>query len=114
MRYKKSEGKRFPGINKLLYKVQKVHGAARPDLFRAGAKKYTDEQLVKIMGSDSTHVFALEKERTGARLCVLHIQTGRGQQHADGDKDAVHRRFVRAARINHGRGRLWIKQATFT
>ena len=104
----------MPGINKLLYKVQKVHGAARPDLFRAGAKKYTDEQLVKIMGSDSTPVFALEKERTGARLCVLHIQTGRGQQHADGDKDAVHRRFVRAARINHGRGRLWIKQATFT
>ena len=29
-------------INNLLYQVHKVHSDARPDLFKAGGKKYTD------------------------------------------------------------------------
>lgn len=63
----------LPGINKLLYEVQKVHSDARPDLFRAGAKKYDDEQLVKIIGSDSTPVFVLEKngQVLGYAFCIF-------------------------------------------
>ncbi len=53
--------------------MQKVHGDARPDLFRAGAKKYTDEQPVKIIGSDSTPVFVLEKngQVLGYEFCTF-------------------------------------------
>ena len=39
----------IPAIDKLLYEVHKVHSDARPDLFKAGAKKYTDGELEKIL-----------------------------------------------------------------
>ena len=39
----------IPAIDKLLYEVHKVHSVARPDLFKAGAKKYTDGELEKIL-----------------------------------------------------------------
>ena len=35
----------IPVINKLLYEVHKVHSDVRPDLFKAGAKKYSDDEL---------------------------------------------------------------------
>lgn len=37
----------IPTLDKLLYEVHKVHSDARPDLFKAGAKKYNDIQLIK-------------------------------------------------------------------
>ena len=50
----------LPAINKLLYEVHKVHSDARPDLFKAGAKKYTDEELRAIIAEDRTPVFVAE------------------------------------------------------
>ncbi len=47
-------------IDKLLYEVQKVHSDSRPDLFRSGAKKYTDEQLKTIFENELTPVFVYE------------------------------------------------------
>ena len=41
------------GINRLLYQVCMVHHMGRPDLFVAGAKKYTDEQLAEIIKDDT-------------------------------------------------------------
>jgi len=35
----------IPGISRLLYQVHKVHSDVRPDLFRPGGKKYTDDEL---------------------------------------------------------------------
>ena len=32
-------------INNLLFQVHKVHSDARPDLYKAGRKKYTNEEL---------------------------------------------------------------------
>ena len=37
------------GINKLLCQVLMVHHNGRPDLFKAGCKKYTDEELNSIL-----------------------------------------------------------------
>ena len=34
----------IPALDKLLYQVHKVHSDVRPDIFKAGAKKYTDEE----------------------------------------------------------------------
>ena len=36
-------------INNLLFQVHKVHSDARPDLFKAGSKKYTNEELKEII-----------------------------------------------------------------
>lgn len=62
----------IPTINKLLYEVLKVHSDVRPDLFKAGTKKYTDEELKKILADDQTPVFVAEKEGNvvGYAFCV--------------------------------------------
>ena len=62
----------LPAINKLLYEVHKVHSDARPDLFKAGAKKYTDEELRAIIAEDRTPVFVAEREGrvVGYAFCI--------------------------------------------
>ena len=37
------------GINKLLRQVLEVHHKGRPDLFKGGVKKYTDNELLGII-----------------------------------------------------------------
>ncbi len=60
-------------INKLLYEVQKIHSDTRPDLFRSGAKKYTDEQLKSIFENDQTPVFVFDNndEILGYVFCIF-------------------------------------------
>lgn len=62
----------IPTINKLLYEVLKVHSDVRPDLFKVGTKKYTDEELKKILADDQTPVFVAEKDGSvvGYAFCV--------------------------------------------
>lgn len=62
----------IPAIDRLLYQVHKVHSDARPDLFKAGAKKYTDEELKKIIADSRTPVFVAEKEGSvvGYAFCI--------------------------------------------
>ena len=59
-------------INKLLYEVHKVHSDVRPDLFKAGAKKYNDEELRAIIADDDRPIFVAEKDGTvlGYAFCV--------------------------------------------
>ena len=45
--------KDIPQMNSLLYQVERVHQQGRPDLFKEGAKKYTDNEL-KDMLKDKT------------------------------------------------------------
>ena len=47
----------IPQIDELLRQVLEVHHAGRPDLFKAGVKKYTDEELKAILANDQTPVF---------------------------------------------------------
>lgn len=49
-------------INQLLYEVHKVHSDVRPDLFQAGAKKYQDEELKRILADDDRPVFVAVRE----------------------------------------------------
>ncbi len=62
----------IPVVDKLLYQVHKVHSDARPDIFKQGAKKYTDEQLKDIFANELTPVFVAEKdgEVLGYAFCV--------------------------------------------
>ena len=60
-------------INKLLYQVLKVHSDARPDLFKAGTKKYGDEELKAIIADDHRPIFVAEKDGTvlGYAFCIF-------------------------------------------
>lgn len=70
----------IPVIGKLLYEVHKVHSDARPDLFKAGAKKYTDDQLRQILADSKRPVFVAEKNGAvlGYAFCVHQQYTGSG------------------------------------
>ena len=70
----------IPVIGRLLYQVHKVHSDARPDLFKAGAKKYTDDQLRQILTDGLRPVFVAEKDGSilGYAFCVHQQHTGSG------------------------------------
>ena len=57
---RRAQEKDIPQLDKLLFQVNKVHSDGRPDLFKAGAKKYTDDELKKILEDDNTPVFAAD------------------------------------------------------
>ena len=62
------------GINKLLEQVLMVHHNGRPDLFKSGAKKYTDEELTLIIADDSKPIFVAvdEQEKViGYAFCLF-------------------------------------------
>ncbi len=65
--------KDMDGINKLLKQVLMVHHNGRPDLFKADAKKYTDEELAAIIEDDSKPIFVARNEQgvvMGYAFCV--------------------------------------------
>lgn len=63
----------MPGINTLLRQVLMVHHNGRPDLFKANAKKYTDEQLAELIKDDTKPIFVCvddSEEVLGYAFCV--------------------------------------------
>ena len=50
----------IPQIDELLRQVLEVHHAGRPDLFKGGVKKYTDEELKAILANDQTPLFVAD------------------------------------------------------
>ncbi len=63
----------MPGINHLLRQVLMVHHNGRPDLFKADAKKYTDEQLAELIRDDKKPIFVCvdeEEQVLGYAFCV--------------------------------------------
>lgn len=66
-------------INEMLFQICLIHHNDRPDLFKKGAKKYTDEQLEKIILDDNTPVLVAvdeDEEILGYSFCIF-------QQHAN-------------------------------
>ncbi|MGN0505455.1 MAG: GNAT family N-acetyltransferase [Lachnospiraceae bacterium] len=62
-------------IVKLLFQVQKVHSDVRPDLFRAGSRKYTDEEIKQILLDDTRPVFVAEQNGQVLGYCFcMHQQ----------------------------------------
>ncbi len=74
MNIRMAQEKDLPEINKLLYQVCMVHHNGRPDLFRAGAKKYTDGELIKIMHDEKTPILVAADENDivrGYAFCIF-------------------------------------------
>lgn len=64
----------IPSLNRLLEQVLMVHHRGRPDLFKSGAKKYTDEELTALLADENRPVFAAfdEKEQMlGYAFCIF-------------------------------------------
>lgn len=69
-----AEEKDIPQIDKLLYQVEEVHRKGRPDLFKLGAKKYTDEELKVMLADKSKPIFAAVDENDvmhGYAFCIF-------------------------------------------
>ena len=63
----------------LLEQVLMVHHVGRPDLFKSGAKKYTDEELKVILADDSRPIFVGVDEKNevlGYAFCVFQQHIG--------------------------------------
>lgn len=74
MRIRRAEDRDMAGINRLLLQVCLVHHNGRPDLFKKGAKKYTDEQLRAIIHDEEKPIFvAVDEEENllGYAFCVF-------------------------------------------
>ena len=52
----------IPGIIALLYQVDAVHHAIRPDLFRGNTPKYDAQQLAAIIDEDNTPIFVFDDD----------------------------------------------------
>ena len=72
---RRAQEKDMDGINRLLMQVLMVHHKGRPDLFQGGhTKKYTDEQLKKIIHDDTTPILTAVDEQDqvlGYAFCIF-------------------------------------------
>ena len=67
------------GLNRLLEQVLMVHHNGRPDIFKAGCKKYTDEELSTIISDDTRPIFvAVDEEEyvMGYAFCIFQQHVG--------------------------------------
>ena len=73
-RIRRAEEKDVPRIMDLLAQVLMVHHNGRPDLFKAPATKYTEEQLAALLRDESRPIFAWTDEKDvlqGYCFCIL-------------------------------------------
>ena len=74
MEIRRAKEQDMDGINHLLMQVCLVHHKGRPDLFKYGAKKYTDEELLNIIQDDMRPIFVAVDEKNavlGYAFCIF-------------------------------------------
>ena len=73
MKIRRAENKDKARLGELLSQVLEVHHNARPDLFKSGAKKYTDPELEAILADDTRPIFVAESdgEVLGYAFCIF-------------------------------------------
>ena len=76
---RRAENRDIPRILELLSQVLEVHAAGRPDLFRSGTTKYSDEELAEIIADDKRPIFVGEHDGTvqGYAFCVFQHHNDR-------------------------------------
>ncbi len=78
MKIRRAETADIPQIHNLLKQVCIVHHNGRPDLFKYGERKYTDEQLAVIIADDSKPVFVAaddDNKVMGYVFCIFEQHT---------------------------------------
>lgn len=74
MKVRMASEKDIPRIHELLLQVAMVHHNGRPDLFKYGQRKYTDDQLKEILKDKKRPVFAAVDENDrlmGYAFCIF-------------------------------------------
>lgn len=59
---RKAEKRDIEGLIALLYQVDAVHNAIRPDLFKGNTPKYSEEDLANIIDDESSPIFVFEDD----------------------------------------------------
>ena len=75
---RKAKEEDLPVVNNLLYQVEDIHRIGRPDLFKVGEKKYTDQQLLEIFSDEKTPVFVADSPDgvLGYVFCIVQQTRG--------------------------------------
>ena len=73
MKIRLAECKDKARLGDLLSQVLEVHHNARPDIFKSGAKKYTDDELEAILADANRPIFVAEEEGRvlGYAFCIF-------------------------------------------
>ena len=74
MEIRRAQERDMEDIDRLLVQVNMVHHRGRPDLFRAGQKKYTDDQLRALIHDDSRPIFVAVNDSQkvlGYAFCIF-------------------------------------------
>ncbi len=74
MEIRKALPKDIPGLHRLLSQVLEIHHQGRPDLFKTGVRKYTDEELVHLLQDENRPIFAATDESgqvLGYAFCIF-------------------------------------------
>lgn len=73
MNIRRAQNKDIEQMEKLLYQVHKVHSDKRPDLFIPGKKKYTRDELEKLIADDEKPIFVADENGAilGYAFCVF-------------------------------------------
>lgn len=79
MKIRRAQEKDMPRIDELLTQVNLVHHRGRPDLFRYGTRKYTDEELRALLKDEGRPIFVAvdeEDQVLGYAFCVFQQHIG--------------------------------------
>lgn len=69
MEIRLAETRDIPGMIELLMQVGDVHHKIRPDIFRSGCQKYTQEQLEDMLGDETRPIFVAVRGSFVAGYC---------------------------------------------
>lgn len=80
MDIRRAEHRDIPGMTALLLQVGQVHHQIRPDIFRSGALKYTQEELQTLLSDENRPIFVAEEDGfvAGYCFCALRSYDGTG------------------------------------
>ena len=81
MLIRRAQERDIPRMGDLLLQVCRVHGEGRPDLFRAGGRKYNDDELRDLLRDAERPILVAEDEQgfvMGYAFCVYQRHQGEG------------------------------------
>ena len=81
MNIRRAEERDIPRLGDLLLQVCRVHHEGRPDIFREGGRKYSDDELKALLADESRPILAAEDDIgrvQGYAFCVVQRHEGDG------------------------------------